>query len=1040
MIKPLEHPLRLLTLIIILGAVYFVTGKLGISLAVPPGFATIIWPPSGISVATLIVCGFGLWPGVLLGSLLLNLHLMMLSSSETLSFLQLATAASIATGSTLQALLGAWIGKKVLGNFSQIEPLKNIKKIGILFLLCGPVICVVAPSLSVFALFMNNALAGEQILHNWLTWWMGDTFGVIVFLPLTFLIIHEIIDFHDYRTGKKPISSLAIITVIIPLISTLFAWDYSSTYIYQKNLQQFSNLAEENRKALEYRMESYSHILLGGAGFFSGSQNVSRSEWGAFSDMVDVTRNFPGVSGIGYIESVPKGNLDIFLNKVRQDGFSNFNISPPGEHPDHFIITYIEPIETNRTAIGLNIAFEKNRYEAAIRARDTGRTTITRHVTLVQDKKKSPGFLLLHPLYENRNKTQSQNTENFKGWIYIPFVARNFFTNLTNSQEKTLNIRVYDNDQLTPESLIYDSAEYMATQEIGKKLFNEKKTINIMQKDWTIEWVSTGLFEKNVSNLTPEIILFSGLIFTALYAIFLFSLTERAKIVESLVREKTREAEKEKENALKASAAKAAFLAQMSHEIRTPMNGILGFMDMLGKTQLDKNQQTYLEKSTAAGNILLSIIADILDLSRIEAGKLILENAPFNFRESLNTCLELVKADAAQKGLDLQVNIDNSCPEFLIGDKLRLMQIFINLLSNAVKFTDTGFIRLEASYNQKILTANIKDTGIGIDPKSINIIFESFVQADSGISRKYGGAGLGLSIIKRILDAMNGEISIASEKDKGSTFTFNVPLEKIDNLPTISGPSKTLAPGKYHILVVEDAKLNQDLLIAMLERTGHHATLAKNGVEAIDRAKQKKFDLILMDIQMHVMDGMEATRIIRNELKLKTPIIAITAHAFPEDIGSFFEAGIDDYVIKPFTSAEIDKAIDNILHGELWGEVAYVQTSRIFNTERVNEFFGILGKEKSLIVIYDFLKEADNKICYLSEINQDRSHISREFHSLASTVGNIGFEKMAEECRTLNREALTLTEENLKEKMTILQDIYKESCQHLHNFIHAMDR
>ncbi|SEL96382.1 PAS domain S-box-containing protein [Syntrophus gentianae] len=396
-----------------------------------------------------------------------------------------------------------------------------------------------------------------------------------------------------------------------------------------------------------------------------------------------------------------------------------------------------------------------------------------------------------------------------------------------------------------------------------------------------------------------------------------------------------------KEAAETSNIAKSQFLANMSHEIRTPMNGVIGFLELLQREErMTEQQHRYIAMALNSGEILLQLINDILDLSKIEAGKMEIVATELNLLNLTEDVVNSFSKQAQMKGIELSCHVANSIPSVLRGDPVRLRQILFNLLGNAVKFTEKGEVSLDVSTEEEmeqslLIRFEVRDTGIGIAPEALTKIFDAFTQADGSTTRQYGGTGLGLTIASQLAPMMGGKIDVESVHGKGSTFRFTARLERQDSTREVlnalaslgesivsrdeevhehsDGPKNKGEFSSFQVLLVEDNPVNQALGLAMLEYFGCRTDVAENGQEALEAFSIKSYDIIMMDCQMPLMDGYEATRAIRQEERNRDggresrhiPIVALTAHAMEGDRETCLEAGMDDYLSKPYKSDEL---------------------------------------------------------------------------------------------------------------------------------------
>lgn len=467
------------------------------------------------------------------------------------------------------------------------------------------------------------------------------------------------------------------------------------------------------------------------------------------------------------------------------------------------------------------------------------------------------------------------------------------------------------------------------------------------------------------------------------------------------LRNKNAELDRQTKIAEMAVSAKDRFLANMSHEIRTPMNAIIGFADLLSQTSLSKTQNMYVENVQTAGENLLTIINDILDLSKIESGNLLIETEPFNLKNTLKHVYDLLKVKVSEN-VEFNLFLDANMPEVVTGDKGRINQIMMNLAGNAIKFTKDGEITISVKKTSEtdenyILKFSVKDTGIGIPKNKLDKIFERFSQAEESTTREYGGTGLGLNIVKQLVELQNGEIHVKSEPGRGSEFYFTVNFPKTAE-PEIKSEVFYYEPpaNSINILLCEDNELNQSLAKSVIKSFGYHLDIANNGEEGVEMFKKNKYDLILMDLQMPVMDGYEATKCIRKKYRSQVPIIAMTAHSLVGEQQKCYEEGMDGYVPKPFKQAELLSTIKKALEKNIDFDFEYLNEMSGGNHEFINEMIGLFINKIPL----------ETNLIENAITEGDYSSLEKLAHSLKSSLSLFKLDKALELTIILEKDAM----------------------------------
>ncbi|WP_374030193.1 ATP-binding protein [Bdellovibrio bacteriovorus] len=833
---------------------YYVTGKVGLLLALPPGYATLTWAPLGLSIAALLLFGTNLWPGVFLGSFLINIR-------ELNQLADLIVPFGVAIGSTL----GIVASVILIRRFNQFpKKIYSEKDIFLFLFLSCFVSSVITATIDVTILYGVGVVTVKNYSANWIYWFVGDAMGGLIFAPLALFFSNQ-----SRKYWLRSVSKV-LIPVGFSFVLFLLIFQYLNSAEQNRGLSEFNKKVEFTFKNLEKDLHSNIDVLSSLRSFYESSETVTEEEFQLFSSQLRKHR--PNIHALAWTPVNAKT-------------------------PDLFQMKYAEPGEFHERLLpDLSSLYKASLATKNVVVSEPLQTAAGPRVFLFLSLE-DPLGVLSEVVYTDQILKDIETALNDKSYrVTISDITRQPFKIVAQTSGENNFNNNYDFER---------SARFSVGDRIWEVTIKQDSTVH------------GGSF------LNAQVFLLISLTFTFLLCALLLTIANRVITVEKIVDDKTQHLLDLNAQLKKASETKSEFLANMSHEIRTPLNVILGMSDLLDESSLNEEQTQYVDISRKAGQNLLDIVNDILDISKIESGLITLENTPVDLHEIVRGVCAMFSIKAKKKNLTLNVKLSDDTKGVYMGDPTRLRQILANLVGNAIKFTMQGSVDVQLARNTRTelpgnLLFEIKDTGIGISPEIIPDLFQPFTQADSSITRKFGGTGLGLSISKRLVQMMNGEIHVESELERGSRFYFTLDLPELRGTnsqetnpgsKTAASEKTTLAGKSLSILIVDDTDDNRVLIKAYLKNTPHKIDEASNGKQAFEMIQIKRYDLVLMDMQMPVEDGFTATQKIRQweqeHQKTPTVIWALTAYALQNEIERSLAVGCNLHLVKPLRKADL---------------------------------------------------------------------------------------------------------------------------------------
>lgn len=849
-----------------------------------------IWLPAGFALVGTFVFGVRFLPAVFFASALFNWSV---SQPDFWQFSWLKTfeVSLIAFGATLQAGVGAMLLRHWLGH-----PLYPKTRSHAFFVigLVGIAVNLISANIGVASLsYLNPQYSIANHWTNMVFWWLGDSLGVMLITPVLLVLIQPWLS--EYHHRARSWSALVSSTVLIFSVAL-------TTYLYTKNNKHNATLvADREAQVIENILQRHlGRTLLAVydlAAVISKNPNLSLTEFKFAA--AQLRRQHPFIRALSWnVYTTPSqvGVLNQTLATLYGEDVQTKGNPLQADDP-LVVVTYILPQESNKGALGFNVYSREDRKKALDAAIATNTPQASNILQLVQTQQDQPAYLLFTPVYTSLH-TDKHSTK-LGGFATIVVDARTIVEEaITQSGAEMLNIALYEQGKSQP---FYQNRAFSKTDQHPYK---KNKSVYFAGQVWNIELSLHDEFIANLNHQQMLMLMVLQVSICALLSLLILLFLRQNEALNHLVEIKTLSLAKAKKESDNANQAKSRFLANMSHEIRTPLNAVIGFASLAKITKSSDELHNYIDRIGLAARTLLSLVNDILDISKIESNKLILESNSFSFNELLSRIDNMFSTTAQTKGISWRIEHQLQDELWIEGDMLRLEQVLINLCGNAIKFTNRGNVTLKVSHelieHYVKLTIAVCDTGIGIEKDKQANLFAAFVQADSTTSRQFGGTGLGLAISRDLCRLMGGELTLDSEHGVGSTFRVSFQFTKGQPAKEAHFEIDPELLSKLQVLVAEDNPVNQVVIKAMLKSFGIEATIVENGQLAVNIVQLEHFDVVLMDCQMPIMDGYQATALIRERIAKNTlPIVALTADVMPEHKAQAEAIGFNYHVPKP---------------------------------------------------------------------------------------------------------------------------------------------